>query len=490
MKTFYYIIGCLLLAIHPLYSQIHENDFVIICGYEGDALSSPINGLGRSSKFSGNGKAFTPKGDMRVLIICAGFGPAFDNNLTVVDWPSAPDALPQRLSDKSTFYSNTSDFATYANAEHNQNISRFYYEMSQKKFRLLATVYPKRINIDATGSTSFGTLNTKVIQKMQQMDPNFNWSPYDNRTNPSGSYYVTDNSLSSPDMKPDYIVIIYRYHQSMSPQPVPGMDKWQYANTSGYASIGGLSGINYNGYTFTNHGYVQVNGRTNIYDLFIHEVAHSLYDCPHYAYANRVVGDYFYGRQGWGMMALDLAPFNCALGWERWYLNWIDIQANNIPADIKSASDLTATGEYILRDYMTHGDVIRIKIPSHRHGKNQYLWLENHQRTNLFDKRRTLSDNCNPPNLYPTDKKGVVAYIESINDDRTNPGNHTFEDRDAANAVKWLHPKGNYDYGYDTPSSVSCHSFGNIIFYCCPLNIFCAKNYGLISRLRNQSIFG
>jgi hypothetical protein len=106
--------------------------------------------------------------------------------------------------------------------------------------------------------------------------------------------------------------------------------------------------FSYNNYQFSyDCGYTQKTGSSTFYSLFIHELAHKIYNCPHYAMANNIVGDYFYGQHGWGMMSLNHV-FNSALGWERWLLNWIDIKTNEVNTEINSASDFKFNGANIL----------------------------------------------------------------------------------------------------------------------------------------------
>jgi hypothetical protein len=450
MKKYIYIVLCLLTHIN-LFSQIRGDDFV--CAHS--EMDRPLNLRADASLFSGNGRYFTPRGDLRALVICAGFGPQYDDRFSVGSWDASPNALPTYLLDKSTIYSDTSDFSTYSNANHDTNISRFYYEMSHHQFRFMVDVYPRRITIDATGAGKFDILNKLVIEKMQQEDPNFDWSRYDSRKN--NPDYSEDAGGYAPDSKPDFIIIMYRYSNNMPNKPVAGMVNWS-GSGGGYDSSG-LSGVSYNGYTFSNSGYTHGSCVASFYRLFIHEVAHGMFYCPHYSNANGIIGNYFYGNIGWGMMSLDLISFPCALGWEQWYLNWIGgIKANETNADIKSASDLNASGEYTLRDFLTTGDKVRIKIPNPG-GRNQYLWLENHQGISIFDQRHTKKNGCGDP--LPLSPKGLVAYIESISDDRTKPWDIFTA---GANGIKYLHPRGNFDYVYDSPYSTPCHAWRNVIY--------------------------
>lgn len=405
----------------------------------------------KSSSVSGYapyGEAFTPKGDLRVLIICAGFGAPYNDSICD-NWATGSATLPSWASDKSTFYNSYSDFANYSNLNNKGNISRFYYEMSKQSFRLIADVYPQRINIDPTGAISWGSLNLRVLEKMKLDNPNFDWSVYDNRTNHPNYQY--DSSTSPADSIPDYIIIAYRYNDKWTTKPVTGMSSWT-GSQGGFAAMSGLLGFKYNNYSFlASTGYTNCSATASMTGLFIHEVAHTLYDCPHYAMTNSIVGNYFYGQQGgWGMMNLGFV-FSCALGWERWYLDWIDLMSNGVSADIKSASDLPYNGEFILRDHITTGDVIRIKL-NNGSGINQYLWLENHAGSSIFDTRGMgNNDACN--NSFPTSPNGLVCYVESINDSLNK---YAIFDS-GANGIKYIHPSGNFDYSYSlAPATDGC----------------------------------
>jgi hypothetical protein len=158
-----------------------------------------------------NGKVFTPKGDIRALIICAGFGEPYDS-WTCPNWPAGTNTLPNWANNPEYMYSNYSDFNTYASSNHNRNFSRYYYEMSGQQFRFLAEVFPNRINIDPTNVESWAAANRKVLDNMKNQYPNFDWSPYDNRENYPD--FTFDNSITSADSVVDFLIIVYRYDNS------------------------------------------------------------------------------------------------------------------------------------------------------------------------------------------------------------------------------------------------------------------------------------
>ncbi|MFZ4724266.1 MAG: hypothetical protein ACOYMD_02365 [Paludibacter sp.] len=437
---------------HPSYFE----DYQVPSTYQQVQMNS--NSTSLTSLFSPNGQVFTPKGDMKVLIICASIGEPFDS-YPLNGWAVGSNTLPDWVTSNQTFYTDNDQFNSPATENDKNNISRFYYEMSKGVFRLTADVYPTRVNVSSVGVSGnpyWPEMNRKVIEKMKNDNPTFDWSKYDKRIN--NPNFAFDNSITTPDNIPDYIVITYRYANANS----DGLWKTNpptITSGGGYAAIDGLTGLNYNGYTFnSSSGYTHSLGTTSMYTLFIHEVSHSLFNAPHYADNNGTVGKYFYNEVSpWGFM--NLLAFNCANGWERWYLGWIGLTANGVNSDIKSMTDLPPNGEFTLRDFVTTGDVVRLKIPNGT-GKNQYIWLENHTGISIYDNSSWSSNNGCVDNAYPSSARGLVAYNESISDDKENPYNFSF-----TNGIKPFHSKGNHDYTFATQNTTpSCLLWGSLIY--------------------------
>ena len=184
-----------------------------ICEYQNTPFTE------QAGNYAPYGGVFTPKGDLKVLIIFAGFY-GFDNNQSLDGWgdPTGQNSFPNYV-DLQTgealdlFYDDISDFTAYANDENVKNLSKYYYEMSLGTFRMIGEVFknpatgaPVRINIDPTGASNFAECNKRVMEKMKLLYPQFNWAPFDNRDNFPN--YLTDNSISSSDFFPDYVMII------------------------------------------------------------------------------------------------------------------------------------------------------------------------------------------------------------------------------------------------------------------------------------------
>lgn len=97
------------------------------------------------------------------------------------------------------------------------------------------------------------------------------------------------------------------------------------------------------------------------------------------------------GMYGWGLMGAANASLGTCNAWDRYRLGWKHsdkehlISAMDEHGKLERTSDIDATnfemaGKYLLRDFMTTGDVLRIKLPYLNENEYaQYLWVENHR---------------------------------------------------------------------------------------------------------------
>ncbi|MCB9174460.1 MAG: T9SS type A sorting domain-containing protein [Flavobacteriales bacterium] len=446
----------MLLMVFLLNSNTIKAQYTDEC-FVDSTMFPPLDSTARLTAYSPNGSDFTPHGEMKVLIIYAGFTNDRETNPdTSLVWPYVDPA--GILPNGKTFPKNTGDlfyddYSDFSPSNTDKSISNFYYQMSLPSgnpLKMIASVFPERINVfvdsaDCSDYYVWNNLATRVFDSIQAKYPGYDFSAFDNRKNwPS---YQTDNSSSNHDDQIDYVVLIWRYSQNWSKDPAGDstlFNKW----LSG-GSVADIAG----GYQFTdalgnptfavNAGFRTQKGFWGISKTtFTHEVAHTNYWAPHCNNANNAVGSYFYGNYGWGMMKSVGSPnvYDCANGWERWYTGWIELTANNntVSSDIKSVSDLQNGGVYTLHDFITTGDVIRVRLP---HDTTQFLWLENHAGKNIFDHRKDYeTDALGTP--LPIAPRGLVAYIEGTRYSR----NYTAPTGTGVNTIKYLNALGNHDF--------------------------------------------
>ena len=180
--------------------------------------------------------------------------------------------------------------------------------------------------------------------------------------------------------------------------------------------------------------FVVVNTENGIPTTIIrHEYAHKLVGSNNYHTAGGGWGSgskngYWITRTGgWALLGLYGSSLMCWNAWDRYRLGWkgqgntYDISArksngDEINGDLKTASD---SGIYVLRDFVTTGDAIRIKLP-YVDASNEYeewIWLENHQGVenngNEFDQWQYQGVECVEPH-----QPGLMAYLQINNEKR------------------------------------------------------------------------
>ena len=417
------------------------------------------------NRFSEYGGCFTPRKNLRVLVVFVSFN-NWQLNPDYADWP-ANQEFPIWAND-SFLFNNLSDFENIDND--NMSISNYYYRMTKQlpdseRFRLYGDFISVNIDLPPIITGGWGGINRIVLDSINSkysssLDSFF---CYDNRGS-EPNYYSTQSDI--PDSVLDFLIINYRYFGGSD--FYPNMHKWA-------GSGGGFSGLS--AYRTLSNGLSIRNGFTtcagvNQSKTFIHEVGHKLYDSPHYGGCNNVIGQYLSTTKMGGMMpSIGCEVYGGANAWERWYLGWIDIKN-----DLKNVDD---NGIYTLGDYFTTGDAIRIKLP---YAANQYIWLENHQDKNIFEKRIDWTDSlCG--NKLPETPSGLLIYLEKINDNKSVVYNFG----SGANGIKLFHKKGNFDFSFDeiTQNWVWCNNltpyFNTLVNnpysgYCKASNFYFDKN--------------
>ena len=469
----------------------------------------------QAGRSSANGFRFTPKGELNILVIYAGFtndnlnpniagnpdpSPIQHNNNTTTGthpntWPQLDAAHPDPINDwgKSLppnyaqhFYANGSTFSLGAT---DNTLSNFYYQMSRplpaaERFQVTAGYFPDRVNITidtAVHVQKYSSYANLVIRKARQLQPNFDWSPYDKHRNYPNYNFSADTT--GPDGIIDYVIIIWRVFgpaKDAQGNDIPGTAS-PFGCRKGKLSAGGAvaympsvdsipsstpsvlpSGLFSTGW----EGHQEAMGVHGISrNITIHEMAHTMYESPHLFGANGIHGSHFYSGNGPGMMA-DVQTYFSANAWERWYAGWTELHtgSSQTVSDIKGASDLAATsGTYTLRDHLASGDAVRIRIPhAFRAVTNgdtiwQHLWLENRQDlANTFNQRDGgYRDTC----FQPT-PQGIIAYVEGMVEDRNLVG--MADGQIYANKLKILSCAGHFDSRpQGIPDTYQNHLFGN-----------------------------
>jgi len=233
---------------------------------------------------------------------------------------------------------------------------------------------------------------------------------------------------------------------------------------SGYGSPPSQSIIIEGNFYNTKAGTCQCVGDKNFYTnptgIVIHEISHNLFggNSFHTSGGNhRETGctlPFLNIQFGYGLMGAGGSGLVCCNGYERWRMHWkhpqsIDyISARDISNSHSVVSDISKESgnrNFILRDFITYGDVVRIKLPykDSENSSNQYIWLENHQvgSNNKLD----FLKYSNIATCRPAGAAGIYAYYQIGRDTLEGTYNQVWDWKHCDN-LKIIPAEGYYDY--------------------------------------------
>jgi hypothetical protein len=205
-------------------------------------------------------------------------------------------------------------------------------------------------------------------------------------------------------------------------------------------------------------------------DILVHEFSHSLLgdNSFHTSGGNHLkvynINTFMGKQKGYGLFH---SAFRSCNAYERWRLGWqsssntaYDIASNGVSSDIDTI--FTGTRTYYLRDFVTYGDAVRIKLPykDSDDASNQYIWLENHQVGNN-GKLDGLSYHFYPGvSCIPMGNPGIYAYyqvgkdvLEHAEKNIVFPGNET-------DNLRMINAEGNYNMEF-TGNNLDCRGWGD-----------------------------
>jgi M6 family metalloprotease-like protein len=292
------------------------------------------------------GKHVTSKGELRTLIINVIFKDDTTNESE--GWKISKTELP-------TWSKTLLNKTTELNFSH-QNLTQYFFEMSNGNFMFYGDVYPKVI-VPQYGQShykSIGEVNTEILTKL---DAEIDFSKYDNWSKGKDGKYI-----NTPDGKVDMIFILYRNFENklffnkgwtgiahlylsedIETDDGVKISTGRLDKGSGIQSRGG-----YNGYDYTKY-------------VLAHEFGHFLFGAFHIENTTNLA--LMTGGPVW----------NASRGmhsWERYKLGWMNYK--DIPLNTNSDIELD--------DYITTGEAARLKIT-----ENEWYVLENHQQLSNND---------------------------------------------------------------------------------------------------------
>ncbi len=387
-----------------------RNGWLWLCGLS-------LTGYGQD-RYAPHGALHTPKGRLHLLVLYVHFA---DDTLDHPRWPA--DQIPDFARDDSL--GNNDLFSREpAQIGQRENLSDWFHEMSGGQFVVTAHVHQRPVYVGTrapapTQRISFGPAARQALAHVRDSLA-LNWAAFDQRQNrPNYAFDNRDTTAHPPDGELDYVLMFFR-RQYTSAHSAGVANLFASVDLPGGYRIG-------TGFTSTESGTSPPHVRL----FMLHELAHQLYDCPHYGGANHAVGPHFYTSGGWGMMNNAAPTFGTLNAWERWWLGWSEVQT----------ATLYENREYTIQDFMTDGDALRIPLP---HAPGQFVWLENHQLRHRYDDKVFYKEVPLQPGLY--------AYVTARGHDRTQPREVAIRD-EHTNFIKFLSASGNHDFVMDGQTS-------------------------------------
>ncbi|MBR1992521.1 MAG: hypothetical protein IJ986_09635, partial [Bacteroidales bacterium] len=224
--------------------------------------------------------------------------------------------------------------------------------------------------------------------------------------------------------------------------------------------------INGVSHSFFNLGNIQNTGGGDITrnptDVVTHEISHKLFGSDNFHTSggnHRGSGSntmpFMNIQGGYGLMGAAHSGLVSCNGYERWRMHWKHasspyyISAHNISNNMYVNSDIKkedGTKWFILRDFVTYGDAVRIKLPykDSIHTPNQYIWLEFHNvgRNNKLD----FLQFSNVSNCLHHGSSGIYSYYQIGRDILESTDTEDIWDNINRDNLRIISNEGYWDY--------------------------------------------
>ncbi len=417
-----------------------------------------------------NGVSIPASDTLRVFVIFAEVdfsqGPCPNNlpdNLNG-SWPKDSQGKTHLPLDANTFF----DAELKQGQQPKGFITDYYHSASFGKYVLLGDYFPEVITVPCskmrigdngvntvlkmldTLKSADGTLRTQNGYALKDFDL---WTPTENGL----------PKLKSPDGRIDLLYIIWKNNRFLTS-----------ANTQGSAGYGVnvSKGVPFKNMLGTNNiaSFNASGSGQAAYNITIAEHLHGIFGGNHWHSAGgRGAHTFLATPNSYGLTGQHPATMQAVSGWDRWMMHWkasdkkyltsaYDLNGNEIETDTISIKTFPHGGTFILRDFVSTGDALRIKLPHidwQKNGdvKNQYLWIENRQLKTRFDE--FISGPCanSDGGNYPRGTPGMYAYIQVGKDKRDGEKDIYSGANEHPNGLASpffpLSAEGNFDFYYD-----------------------------------------
>ena len=377
--------------------------------------------------------------------------------------------------------------------------SKYFYEASFGQFVLLGdyVVDPVHLTCGQGDNDVLAELNNRYnsgtlnFGHYSSSGPNY-LNQFDEHTIPTGNAPY-EYKPSVPDLGIDVLIMLYSNSKPGGCNSGAGCSKYFWGQ-----------GPKIGPYAINSGSSFHTCGDQNGTDFILQELFHCMYGGNNW-HSGAGAGHHAFPipTQPWGVSAqingAGMSSTPC--GWDRQFCGWkgwSDIgkttQKQNLISAINAITGLEQnteflnfgtypnSAEYILRDFQSYGDVIKIQLPFINFAglgsvKNQYLWIENHQLISSYDHGAWESGGCKDP-WSP----GIYAMVQVGKDILDNSDPSLLMDPSPYSSVyypqpndaaSWLYPltaEGNYDFFYSNPTTITGSCWAGITCY--PTNMY------------------
>ncbi len=359
------------------------------------SVSKSLSTKGSQIWSSEHGNILPASGTIRGLLIFAqvDYSNCPNNDRLRGNWP--PNSIPENANE-------FMDDSLVGSQLPQSYITDYYFQASFGLYRVLGDYIPEVVTIQCRDLLDRVSSTKKVFEQLNNgphpietanVNPNtgrkYNLNDFDSW----GSQGPGLAKTNQPDGSIDFAVVIWKNNhlfsgcttglgvQRMFNNPLPlGNKTVRIAGSFNSCSIG-----------------------DGAFNFFLTEYMHALFGGNNW-HSSSGAGLHTFNvlSRSYGVTAQQEAESNAASAWDRYHLGWKQPNKRFLLSAINERNleevetDLTIEnlpngGTFILRDFYTHGDAIRIKLPHldwTRRGnvKNQYIWIENRQLVNRFDR--------------------------------------------------------------------------------------------------------
>ena len=374
-----------------------------------------------------NGASLSPSGEFFALVVFVEIdydeGPCLCGLNSSNDYPSTwpvVNGITQVPTDAHTYFNPS--LSSYQNNP--AFITDLYYQSSFGSYKLFGDYYPKvlKVNCNEVGhGNGLGLIVAKLNEEYQNgplfTANNLPLSAFDTWT-PTNRL----QKINSSDGKIDLLYIIWRNNKFLNGCNGTDYSGFGVSLVSTTTPVAGLSGVN------TVTSFNASNSAPGGYNITLMEHMHGTFGGNHWHSGGGAgVHTFVAVPMNYGLTAQSGRTMNAPSAWDRWMMEYQNpnknflISAQDISTGVEidtenfSIDNFPNGYTFRLRDFISTGDAIRIKLPHinwQQNGdvKNQYIWLENHRMNSRFNKYTEAE--CADYGSHRYGTPGVYAYYQ------------------------------------------------------------------------------